>query len=130
MLIQAKLPRNLWAEAINYAVWLKNRTSTKALPKKTPYKMPNSSKPNLSKIHKFGCPVLVKRKHSPKLKSVKQEICFKPENENTPGNSMFEGGNTKQEKPDKKDDLPAKPPISASTETIQPINVRQGPPTE
>ncbi|KZS90631.1 hypothetical protein SISNIDRAFT_383293, partial [Sistotremastrum niveocremeum HHB9708] len=33
------LPLSLWGEAIRHAVWLKNRTSTRALPGKTPYEM-------------------------------------------------------------------------------------------
>ena len=34
---QAGLPKSLWAEAIHFAVWVKNRTSTKALGQVTPY---------------------------------------------------------------------------------------------
>ena len=37
MLHQADLPKNLWAEAILHAVWLKNCTSMKALGNITPY---------------------------------------------------------------------------------------------
>jgi len=37
MLHEAELPKNLWAEAIRFAVWLKNRTSTKAIGNVTPY---------------------------------------------------------------------------------------------
>ena len=37
ILHQADLPKNLWGEAIQFAVWLKNRTSTKALGNVTPY---------------------------------------------------------------------------------------------
>jgi transposase InsO family protein len=37
MLHAANLPRNLWGEALKHAVWLKNRTSTKALGGQTPY---------------------------------------------------------------------------------------------
>ena len=35
---QAGLPKSLWAEAIHFAVWVKNCTSTKALGQVTPYK--------------------------------------------------------------------------------------------
>jgi hypothetical protein len=42
LLHQSKLPKNLWGEAIHHAVWLKNRTSTRALPDgKTPYELLN-----------------------------------------------------------------------------------------
>jgi len=37
ILYQAGLPKNLWAEAIQFAVWLKNCTSTKALGNVTPH---------------------------------------------------------------------------------------------
>ncbi len=37
MLHQAELLKNLWAEAIRFAVWLKNHTSTKAIGNVTPY---------------------------------------------------------------------------------------------
>src|SRR6266404_9874945 len=38
MMHQADLPRNLWAEAICYVAWLKNRLPTKVLGSVTPYK--------------------------------------------------------------------------------------------
>jgi len=37
ILHQADLPKNLWAEALQFAVWLKNQTSTKALGTIMPY---------------------------------------------------------------------------------------------
>src|SRR6266702_2233088 len=54
MLYQADLPKNLWAEAINFAVWLKNRTSTKALGNITPYERLYGQKPNLSNVPEWG----------------------------------------------------------------------------
>ena len=40
MLHSCKLPKNLWGETITHVVWLKNRTTTHALPEgKTPYEM-------------------------------------------------------------------------------------------
>ena len=40
LLHASKLPKNLWGEAINHVIWLKNRTTTKALPNgKTPFEM-------------------------------------------------------------------------------------------
>jgi hypothetical protein len=36
MLHQADLPKNLWAEVVRYAVWLKNCTLTKAISNVTP----------------------------------------------------------------------------------------------
>jgi hypothetical protein len=54
MLHQADLPKNLWAEAVRYAVWLKNCTSTKAIGNITPYKRLYGEKPNLGGIPKWG----------------------------------------------------------------------------
>ena len=34
---QAGLPKSLWAEAIHFAIWVKNCISTKALGQVTPY---------------------------------------------------------------------------------------------
>ena len=54
MLHQADLPKNLWAEAINFAVWLKNRATTKALGSITPYERLYGQKPNLGSVPEWG----------------------------------------------------------------------------
>jgi hypothetical protein len=54
MLHQAKLPKNLWAKAIQFAVWLKNRASTRALGNITPYECLYGQKPNLANIPEWG----------------------------------------------------------------------------
>jgi hypothetical protein len=54
MLHHANLPKNLWAEAINHAVWLKNRTSTKVLGNQTPYEKLYKSKPNFAGVPEWG----------------------------------------------------------------------------
>lgn len=60
MLHASKLPKNLWGEAINHAVWLKNRTPTKSLPNgKTPYEMLYKKKPDLSGLREWGAWVWV-----------------------------------------------------------------------
>ena len=115
------MPKSLWAEAVNHATQLKNRSPTKAIPGKTPYEAVNRSKPNLENLHQFRCSVFVKRTHSPKLEPkakearfvryhsyskgyhifwqkkkkvpVKQEVMFKPEEQDLPGNVMLEGEN-------------------------------------
>ena len=47
----SKLPKNLWGEAINHVVWLKNRTPTCTLPDgKTPYKLLYNKKPDLRNV--------------------------------------------------------------------------------
>ena len=59
MLITLGLPRFLWGEALMHAVWLKNRTSTKALNGHTPYEALTGSPPDLSSIPVWGSQVWV-----------------------------------------------------------------------
>ena len=59
MLHTSGLPRNLWGEAVMHAVYLKNRTSTRALENETPYEMLTGKKPNLANLHEFGTKVWV-----------------------------------------------------------------------
>jgi hypothetical protein len=67
MLHQANLPKSLWAEAIQYAVWLKNRTSTKALGNVTPYERLYGEKPNLANVPEWGQNVWVYNPQGSKL---------------------------------------------------------------
>jgi hypothetical protein len=53
------LPKNLWGEAIKHAVYIKNRTATRALDGKTPYEMLHSRKPNLTDLPVWGTKVWV-----------------------------------------------------------------------
>ena len=55
MLLHASLPQQFWAEAVNTAVYLHNRSPTVALKDKTPYECWYSSKPNVSNLRVFGC---------------------------------------------------------------------------
>ena len=54
MMHQADLPRKLWAEAIRYAAWLKNRLPTKVLGSVTPYKRLYGTKPHLAGLPEWG----------------------------------------------------------------------------
>ena len=68
LLHSSKLPKNLWGETITHVVWLKNRTSTCALPdRKTPYEMLYGRKPNLRDLHEWGSDVLVHTTEGTKL---------------------------------------------------------------
>ena len=70
MLFDSQLPKRCWAEAVSHAVWLKNRTSTCALPgNKTPHDMVHGEPPNMSNIRQFGCKawVLLEAKDQSKL---------------------------------------------------------------
>ncbi|PIL37456.1 transcription factor [Ganoderma sinense ZZ0214-1] len=59
MLIASGLPRFLWGEALLHAIWLKNRTSTKALSGRTPYEALTGSPPDMSGIPVWGSQVWV-----------------------------------------------------------------------
>lgn len=63
MLIDSGLSVKLWAEAVNTANYLRNRSPTKALKTMTPEEAFTGIKPNLSNLKIFGCKALV---HIPK----------------------------------------------------------------
>lgn len=54
MLIHAKMPLKFWAEAVNTAVYLHNRSPTSALKDKTPFESWFGKKPNVSHFKVFG----------------------------------------------------------------------------
>jgi hypothetical protein len=56
MITSARLPLNMWGEAVLTAAYLLNRSVTRALPSNlTPYKVFNGRKPDLSHIQVWGC---------------------------------------------------------------------------
>lgn len=55
MLHHNDLPRHLWAEASNTAVYLRNRTATETLDGLTPYEKWHGSKPTVEHLRIFGC---------------------------------------------------------------------------
>jgi len=68
MLLHANLPKAHWAEALNTAVYLANRTPTSSLPDhKTPYEAWHGKKPDIQHLRVFGCTVWVVD-HKPKGK--------------------------------------------------------------
>ncbi|KAG8478423.1 hypothetical protein CXB51_028191 [Gossypium anomalum] len=52
---QKNLPKTIWAEAVNTAVYLQNRLPTKALDQKTPFEGWFGFKPSLAHLRVFGC---------------------------------------------------------------------------
>ena len=55
MLHQSALPKTLWGEALHFAIWLKNWTSTQALGNNTmPLEKLMGNKPNLSEVLEWG----------------------------------------------------------------------------
>jgi hypothetical protein len=77
MMEAAKLPKNLWAEAVSHHVWIRNRVPTRALKEpKTPFEMATNNKPDLSGVYPWGCKVWVKRLDVGKLKPRAEECRF------------------------------------------------------
>ena len=55
MLQGKNLPKNFWAEAVNTAVYILNRSPTKAMLNKTPYEAWCDRKPLVEHFKIFGC---------------------------------------------------------------------------
>ena len=55
MLSGSNLPRNLWAEALSTAVYIRNRSPSKAAEDKRPYEAFHGNKPDVSHLRVFGC---------------------------------------------------------------------------
>lgn len=62
MLDDSQLPHALWGEAARHTVYVKNRTSTRALDDMTPFEALFGEKPNVAHLHPWGCEVRV---HTP-----------------------------------------------------------------
>ena len=61
------LPKYLWTEAARHAVWMLNRTSTKAVEGMTPYEAAFAKKPDLAGIREWGEKVYVRIEGGNKL---------------------------------------------------------------
>ena len=68
------LPNTLWAELAHHAIYLINRTPTRALDGRMPYKVMWGSKPNIAKLHPWGCHVLVHLPNDSKLLPCAEEV--------------------------------------------------------
>lgn len=55
MLADSTLPHRFWAEALSTAVYLRNRSPTKALQGITPFEAWHGTKPDVSSLRIFGC---------------------------------------------------------------------------
>ncbi|KAF9254041.1 hypothetical protein L218DRAFT_797249, partial [Marasmius fiardii PR-910] len=68
MLSRAKLPHNLWAEAIHHAFWVKDRLRHQGLKKdETPFEASTGLKPDFSKVPEWGTKAWVKDLEAGKL---------------------------------------------------------------
>jgi hypothetical protein len=59
----------LWREAPNHAVWLENRSSTRAIGNMTPFERLYKSKPNLTGVPEWGQQVWVHNGKGNKLEA-------------------------------------------------------------
>jgi hypothetical protein len=81
MLLTAKLPTKYWSYAIQYALWLINRTPTRVLVggNFTPYEAWTSRKASLNDVHTFGCMAIgytPKIKRDNKFSNTGRWLCF------------------------------------------------------
>jgi hypothetical protein len=78
MLIAKGLPSFLWDEAISHAVYIRNRSPTRALNGKTPYEAWTGKKPDVSHFREFGCDVWVldEDKNRSKLEPKSRKMVF------------------------------------------------------
>lgn len=97
MLLEAKLPRKYWAEAVSTAVYLLNRCPTRALSNTVPEEIWTKTKPDLSHLRIFGCEAMV---HIPKEKRDKwdpkaKELLFMGYSENGKGYRLIDSKTNK-----------------------------------
>jgi hypothetical protein len=59
MIIARDVPKNLWHEVINYAMYIQDKSFTCAINGKTPDQGFTGQKPNVSHLQEFGSPVWV-----------------------------------------------------------------------
>ena len=55
MLIDSKLPKRFWVDAVSTAMYLKNRSPSRPLQDMTPYEAWHGNKPSVSHLRVFGC---------------------------------------------------------------------------
>jgi hypothetical protein len=67
MLIDSGLPKFLWLEAMKFAMWIRNRTTTHSLGGKAPYEALYGVKPDVSNLHLWGSRVWVRSLTAGKL---------------------------------------------------------------
>ena len=91
MMIHAGLPVSFWAEAIQCATYVKNRSPTTALCGKTPYEMWYGKVPDLSHMKVFGCKAYayVPPEQRNKFDNVSVECIFVGYPEGTKGYRLF-----------------------------------------
>jgi len=86
------LPKNLWAEALHFAIWLKNRTSTRALGNSTtPLEKLTGTKLNLLGVPKWGQTIWVHSGTGSKLDACGVEARWVGYDLDSPTHTAFTG---------------------------------------
>ena len=60
LLVDSGLPKFLWKEALKFAMWIRNQTTTHRLNGRTPYEVFYGTKPDIKDIHLWGSCVWVR----------------------------------------------------------------------
>jgi len=89
MLLAKNLPKFLWAEAVSYATWLKNRLPSRAIPGHTPHELVHHTKPNLALAREFGTPVYVHLHDAGKLEAKADAAIFVGIDDQSKGYRVF-----------------------------------------
>lgn len=76
MLLGRGMPKFLWAEAVSYAVWLKNHLPSRSIPSHTPFELVHGRYADVSVAHEFGTTVLVNVEKAGKLELHAEEAQF------------------------------------------------------
>jgi len=59
MLNDTNLPKYFWAKPVNTACYIMNKVLIRPILKKKPYELYKGRKPNISRLHIFGCKCFV-----------------------------------------------------------------------
>ena len=92
MLADAKLPYSFWAEAVSTAVYLRNRSPTKALKDMTPFEAWTKEKPKIEHLRVFGCDAyaLIPKDERAKFESKSRKSIFVGYGESVKGYRLYD----------------------------------------
>ncbi len=97
MLVDAKLPQAFWAEAVSTAVYLRNRSPTKAIEDMTPFEAWMKQKPQVEHLRVFGCDAYahVAKDERKKLDSKSRKCIFLGYGEETKGYRLYDSSRSR-----------------------------------
>ena len=97
MLLDAKLPKRFWAEAVSTAVYLKNRCPTKAVQEMTSFEAWYGKKPGVDHLRVFGCDAYchIPKDERGKFDAKARKCIFLGYGETTKGYRMYDDNSKK-----------------------------------